>query len=133
MIVLPVTATAETTDLVAGRNMTIGTVTATPDGGDLVVTYTVTEPGWCIGLTHLYVGATPPEKGAPGRFPYQGDAGCSQSFEYRVPLTSFAPYVAAHAEVEQIGGKGETAWGTGTERLRGGWGTYFRVIVSVPE
>ena len=130
----PTQVAAETTDLVAGRNITIGTVSVNADGGDVVVAYQITEPGWCIGLTHLYLGDTPPVKGAPGQFPYQADAGCAQSFEYRVPLTASFLYVAAHAEVERTdGGKGETAWGTGTDRLRGGWGTYFQVIFSVPE
>ncbi len=133
MVLIPYPASAVETTLVAGRHIEIGTVSAVADGAELVVTYTITEPGWCIGLTHLYVGDTPPVKGAPGRFPYHADAGCAQSFEYRVPLASGAPYVAAHAEVDRINGKGETAWGTGTDRLRGGWGTYFRVIVSVPE
>ena len=131
---LPSTATADTTDLVAGRHILVGTVSVTADGGDVVVRYEITEPGWCIGLTHLYLGTEPPVKGAPGRFPYQADAGCAQSFEYRVPLNAPALYVAAHAEVARTGGgKGETAWGAGTDRLRGGWGTYFQVIFSVPE
>ena len=133
MVITPYAASADEVALVAGRHFEIGTVSVTADGAEVVVRYEITEPDWCLGLTHLYVDAAPPIKGAPGRFPFQGEAGCAQSFEYRVPLTNLAPFVAAHAEVSRTNGKGETAWGVGTDRLRGGWGTYFRVIFSVPE
>ena len=66
-----ITSSAE--DLVVGREgMIVGTLTVTESGGDLVVTYTITDPEWELLETHLYVGKTDPEglTSAPGQFPY---------------------------------------------------------------
>ena len=39
--------TSSAVDLVVGRELiTVGTLTVTESGGDLVVTYTITDPEW---------------------------------------------------------------------------------------
>lgn len=95
--------------LYAGQHTEVGVVDLYINGDTTTVDYTITTPGWCLNLTHLYVGTTEPEKIAPGQFPYaHADLGCTQFDSYEVP-TSQCGYVAAHAEVTQwsvpIGGE----------------------------
>ena len=82
LALLPVVAFAHTenapfpTDLIAdgGDPLTaivVGDVQVWNDGTDLYVTYDTTLSGWVMTETHLYVGSTPPDKSAPGRFPYK--------------------------------------------------------------
>lgn len=94
----------ETHKLYAGQYTEVGEVTIATDSVTQLITvsYEMTQSGWCLAGTHLYVGTTAPTSGAPGQFPYQhANLGCTQSDYYEVPVT--APiesyYVAAHAEV----------------------------------
>lgn len=127
-------ASAQTTDLIAGQNTVIGIFTASTVGNTGIFRYEITEPGWCIGITHLYVAATPPAKAAPGRFQYHGDAECGDSFEFQVDLGSLAGsgyFYAGHAEVKRTGGgKGgrETAWALGPFDMPRGWGWYLVTV-----
>jgi len=92
---------AETKMLYAGQNQLVGMVNTTYSGGNLVVDFQMTESGWCLGKTHLYVGEEAPKKSAPGSFPYSHEnLGCAQSDSFVVPTNSCA-YVAAHAEVHE--------------------------------
>jgi hypothetical protein len=96
------------TDLIAGQDWDspAGVVTIWNDDVNLYVTFETTG-GWELGETHLYVGATPPKKSAPGKFPY------TDQTEYTIPLSDFPDvcilYIAAHAVVSQ-GDQEETAW-----------------------
>ena len=101
------------TPLVAGQNETVGTVTTHVDGGDLVVTYTITEPEWCISEWHLDVGLSKGDllngkkkSPAPGTFPYGQEEDCALTVTQRVALSSIdgytsgaTVYIAAHAVV----------------------------------
>jgi len=94
-------ANADTTPLYAGQNQLVGVVNTTYSSGNLVVDYQITESGWCLGKTHLYVGETPPKKSAPGSFPHSHEnLGCTQSDQFIIPMNT-CTYVAAHAEVQQ--------------------------------
>ncbi len=101
----PTTAqTSTTADLIAGQHILVGTFSATINGPDGLFEYRITQPGWCLGVTHLYLAQTPPIKAAPGRFPFHGEDGCTQSYTFEVPLGSLASsgfYLAAHAEVHR--------------------------------
>ena len=88
------------TELIAGQNTVIGTVTVTNDGTEITVIYDVTDTDWCLTKAHLYVGAEPPKKAAPGSFPYKADLDCVTTFTFTVPVPDGADcvYIAAHAD-----------------------------------
>ena len=91
--------------LIAGQHTEVGFVTLSAEGSLVRVDYTITEPGWCLDATHLYVGENPPQTNAPGQFPYaHSNLSCAQSDSYlspeNIPL-DFCNYVAAHAVVTQ--------------------------------
>jgi len=123
-------ASTETTKMIAGggqyddncTGIEVGTITIIDDGTTITVKYEITETGWLIDETHLYVG---PEEDIPannggnpkiGQFPYGG--------EYDPGLTSVTIVisgddypecgfvVAAHAAVS-TDTEDETAWGYG--------------------
>lgn len=87
-------------DLVAGQHEVIGNVTVEQVGNDLIVTYNVTEPGWCLTTTHLYVGNTPAQRHSPGRFPYKHEnLDCVSLDTFTISnLSSDTVYIAAHAD-----------------------------------
>lgn len=123
--------------LVAGKTINMGTVTFAIDGEDLVVTYS-TAGGWELTETHLYLGATPPTKGNPGKFPYKHeDLGAVTSDQYVIPLADLGVgcgdtlYMAAHAVVQKWTGEcwwEETGWAgyscPTAVPFRKGWGVY---------
>lgn len=94
-------ADASTRTLFAGKNQPIGEVETFFIGNQLVVTVQVTEVGWCLGASHLYVGNEAPTSAAPGQFPYYHDLGCSLSDTYMVDVDAVDQYVAYHAESKQ--------------------------------
>jgi hypothetical protein len=119
------------TELIAGQDWDdpAGTVYVWDDGMYLHVQY-VTTSSWTLGETHLYVGTTPPERAAPGQFPY------SDGDHYMIPLSDLdlsgnecGPlYIAAHGVVTGMGGAQETVWADSYGvriRSRGPWGLYF--------
>jgi hypothetical protein len=87
-------------DLVAGQHEVIGNVTVEQVGDELIVTYNVTSPGWCVTTTHLYVGSTPAQRHSPGRFPYKHEnLDCVTVDTFTISgLTSDTVYIAAHAD-----------------------------------
>jgi len=108
-------------DLIAGQHTTVGSVRVEYDGpsDSLVITFETTD-GWKLYETHLYLGTTPPEKSAPGQFPYgHDDLPGVTSDPYNVPLSDLSAsygdtlYIAAHAVVCKCGCGCETAWGYG--------------------
>lgn len=94
--------------LMAGQHTEIGYVRFYSENGTtLTVQYKVTEPGWGIPLSHLYVGPTEAKKLAPGSFPYQHTHEVSErtDYTYTVDISGMNPvYVAAHCEAEQFVG-----------------------------
>jgi hypothetical protein len=78
-------ADPEVIDLIAGQNITVGTVSVWNDCDELHVTYEITKEGWCLTETHLAVAQVgvydspssddipQTKKGnpIPGQFPYQ--------------------------------------------------------------
>jgi hypothetical protein len=98
------------TELIAGQNLTVGTVSVEYNGDDLIVTFEVTEDGWYLTETHLYVGSEPPSKTAPGQFPYQHDGLHDTTDAYVLSLSDLGfaagdcPIFAAHAVVERVVG-----------------------------
>jgi hypothetical protein len=136
-----ITSSAMDVTLWAGQNINVGNLNVKVDGTDLVVTYTITEPGWELGDTHLYVGTVAPTKSAPGRFPYgPGDAAGGV---YTIPLDELPDpdvdgniVIAAQAEVKKQTGvdpdtgepiyQEETVWAEGLEiRPDKNWAMYF--------
>lgn len=94
-----VQANAGTTPLYAGQNQLVGTVNTSYSNGNIVVDYRITESGWCLGKTHVYVGESAPQKSAPGSFPYiHEELGCTQTDTFVIPMNACA-YISAHAEV----------------------------------
>ena len=138
-----ITSSAE--ELVVGRkHIPVGDLTVEVVGVNLVVTYTITDPEWELGDTHLYVGTVAPTKSAPGRFPYGPEHVYILSpGVYVIPLADFGGaailYIAAQAEIgmidefdepvlddydEQIE---ETTWAKGDECIPPckNWAMYF--------
>ena len=138
VLMAPAADAAITTELIAGQNEVVGAVTIINDAVSATVTYQITQPDWCIVVTHFYAGTAPPEKAAPGRFPFKARHPCVQTVQYTVPLAgefSGGFYGAAHAEVvivdDETGRitRNETAWGFGPFNMPTGWGWYFAFIV----
>lgn len=108
-------APALTLPLIMAQNNGVGTLAVWHDDTNLYVEYDTTSSGWEMAVTHVYVGANPPDKLAPGSFPYAHDPVTPPlTYDlYQIPLVlSGKVYIAAHAE----GTDGETAWGMGVSR-----------------
>jgi len=97
-------------DLLAGKNIKVGTVSVWNDADNLYVKYE-TIGGWEMTETHLAVAATgdgiPQTKThnpIPGQFPYstKHDPAVTE-FTYTIPLTGLGtnPVIAAHAVVQK--------------------------------
>ena len=125
-----------TVDLIAGQNMTIGTVSVTLDGDTVTVTYTITDSDWTLELTHLWIGAcndlptNNPGNPIIGQFPYSQSHPGETTVIYEIPVSDLPPAgveicVAAHAEV--IGTTAETAWADGTSFPGNSWAMYFNL------
>ena len=146
-----------TVTLFTDQTLPVGTLTVAVVGGDLIVTYDITDSGWELLETHLYVGKLAPKKSAPGRFPYGPEHVYILSpGVYTIPLADFdgatTLYIAAHAEIGMIDEFGdpvldvpeigeqieETAWATGEEGFEPippgkNWAMYFEFVLVVPE
>ena len=149
-----ITSSAMVVPLLAGKDINVGTLTVEIDfNGDLVVTYAITDPEWELLETHLYVGENPPEKSAPGRFPY-GPEDAVEEGKYVIDLEegfTGTLYIAAQAEVQKpivdesgvpiLDGDGnptyqeETAWAIGEESICippcKNWAMYFTFVVEL--
>ena len=91
-------------DLWAGQNINVGNLNVKVDGTDLVVTYTITEPGWELIETHLYVGKTNPKvdlNSAPGQFPYS---------EEHDPAVLTVTYIIPISGIDSYSLKGGKKW-----------------------
>lgn len=104
------------TNLCAGQNQNVGTVSVTDNGTTLWVTYTITAPGWFITETHAHAAAS--LAGFPlagGKNPVPGNF--AQKATHTPGVTTFTHVfnpkpagatllVAAHAVVERFEGDG---------------------------
>lgn len=122
-----------TTDLIAGQNIVVGTVTVQYDGINVVVTYD-TINGWELDETHLWVGvceerpANNPGNPLIGQFPYAAThSGGTTSYTYTLDPAEvgICGCVAAHAVVTNTNGQSETAWGNGNPYGGSSWAMYF--------
>jgi len=101
---------AYVTDLLAGQTLDVGDVTVDSDGDNLYVTFQITDNAWNITETHVYVGTAPPEKAAPGQFPYQHVGLNTPLDRYVIPLADLGLssgdelVVATHAKVQMVVG-----------------------------
>jgi hypothetical protein len=135
-----------TVSLIAGQNMTAGSVTVVNDDTYIYVTYNTAE-GWVLTQTHLYVGQVAQLPMAnngnpkPGQFPYKTTHNNVTNFTYTIPLSALGTggcgTIAAHAAVKQFDASGntllqtQTGWGAGTPITSGAgnWGTRFDYCV----
>ena len=98
------TCTFSQTDLIAGQNTVVGTVTVTSDGINYTITYNV-DAGYCLTETHLSVVKNPDDfpmtnSGNPknGHFEYSDYYDCGSNEPFTVPV-SRGSYIAAHGVV----------------------------------
>jgi len=125
--------------LLAGQTIIIGSVkTEFISSSEVLITYIITDPGWCLLETHLDVQIDSDnfpmtKKGNPkvGHFGYGQDLDCDQYWEQIVDLNDIEDweegmtiYIAAHGEVSN----GEGAWGEGESFPGKNWAMYFECI-----
>ncbi len=134
-----------TVTLFTDQTLPVGTLTVEVVSGDLFVTYDITDSGWELLETHIYVGVDPPPKSAPGRFPYVDDATDGKYVRvYNLGVFTGNLCIAAHAEIGEVDVNGdpipsfedqteETAWALaelGKPIGKGkNWATYFTFTV----
>ena len=126
------------TDLVVGSEKhEIGNVIINYDEENIYVTYHITEDGWKLLKTNLYIDIEPPSNSSPGQFPFSKEISDSQHLdEYVIPYTditnfSFGDilYFAAYAEVKENSNL-EGVWGEGIEIKPGkNWAMYFTCAI----
>ena len=109
VLAAPVLAvTPDSARLIVGRDASVDTGSLNLELVDdtLTVIFTMDgDSGWLLDETHLYVGDVPPEKSAPGKFPYKDDElGGVVTHSYEISEISSIDengdneiYVAAHA------------------------------------
>lgn len=92
------------TNLIAGQNTVVGTVTVTSDGTNYTITYNV-DAGYCLTETHLSIVDDPnnfpmTNSGNPknGKFEYSNYYDCGSSEPFTVPVSK-GSYIAAHGVV----------------------------------
>jgi len=101
---------AYVTDLLAGQTLDVGDVMVDSDGENLYITFQITDTAWDITETHVYVGTTPPERAAPGQFPYQHEDLNARLDRYEIPLADLGVtsgddlVIATHAVVQTVVG-----------------------------
>jgi hypothetical protein len=126
--------------LIAAKKIQAGYVSVFRHDMDLYVWY-YTNECWTLDEVHLYLGACPPTKSAPGRFPYKAEGlGGTHDWMFVVPLEELGldcwdtVYIAAHAVVTSCACTGqETAWACGKEIRPGkNWAMYFCGVIPCP-
>jgi hypothetical protein len=120
-----------TWNLIAGQTIDVGSVTVSNDATNLYVTYKLDYPGAYFGTLHLWAGSdltnvpsNPQGTPIPGQFPYHYTPPNQTTTEYTfsIPLASLGIqdvttvcglrlFVVTHAEVNNVNGNNETAFG----------------------
>jgi hypothetical protein len=77
-------------DIWAGQTTDVGTITATMNctssDTSLVIAYQTTG-GWRMTECHVWIGtATPPSRGAPGKYPYKSGSINTTSYSFSIPI-----------------------------------------------
>jgi hypothetical protein len=138
ILALSIAVGATTVDFIAGQHYDAGLVDVFVTDDTLMI-YILTDNGWAMDETHVYVGTVAPMKSSPGQFPYKHeDLGNAYIDVYEISLEDFDVecgaelYIAIHAVVNGIDNEygEETAWGEG-DYIRAGknWAMYFTQIV----
>lgn len=136
-----------TVSLIAGQNITSGSVTVNNDENGMLYINIATTDNWLLKATHIAVASslsglpqTKTGNAIPGQFPYSNtfDPYVSQ-YQYIISSGSsgYLPgtelYIAVHAEVVQMINsviiKGETAWGNGLGFPGKNWSMYFKYTI----
>ena len=128
------------TNLIAGQNIVVGTVSVYHDPTHIIIRYETFEE-WRIEATHLSVGNDGENSfpttgsGNPkiGKFEYSSDHKLLvNSFDYFISKDELEEiyYFAAHAVVENIDGGKETAWGEGENFSGSNWSMYVEARLS---
>jgi hypothetical protein len=112
--ILPVTPVfadgAYVTDLLAGQTLDVGDIIVDSDGEMLYITFQISDTAWNITESHVYVGTAPPNKAAPGQFPYKHEGLNTRLDRYEIPLADLGltagdeVIVATHAKVQMVVG-----------------------------
>lgn len=138
-----VCGTPTTTPLIAGQNMTAGTVSVYNDATNIYVQYSLESP-WLISDAHVAVATTlagiPQTKTGnpiPGRFAYSATFDPELlTYTFAVPMagnyyTGQTLFVAAHAvaQAPRANGGSQTAWGFGPDFPGNNWGMYLNYRV----
>ena len=131
------------TNLTAGQDTTVGTVSVWNDAATLYVQYETTD-NWVINESHLAVETSieeiPQTKNGnpkPGQFEYSNES-VTTDYTYEIPIewdVNTTVFIAAHAEVLLLNETGvviqeETAWGDGEQFNEGrNWAMYFEYLI----
>ena len=129
------------TNLTAGQDTTVGTVSVWNNATTLYVKYETTD-SWVINESHLAVNtssvAIPQTKRGnpqPGQFEFSNES-VTTDYTYEIPNTwNTIVFIAAHAEVLLLNETGvviqeETAWGEGEQFNEGrNWAMFFKYII----
>jgi hypothetical protein len=120
-----------TWNLTAGQTIDVGSVTVGNDAENLYVTYKLDYPGAYFGTLHLWAGndianvpANPQGTPVPGQFPFKYTPPDNTTTEYTFTIPfkdlliqdvtkvcGLKLHVVTHAEVNNVNGKNETAFG----------------------
>ncbi len=127
------------TKLMAGQNLKVGEISITVDRAEyFIVTYTITEPGYCLKETHLsvvnqYADFPVNQSGSPvvGDFEYSENHTCSDEVSYTIPMAK-GYVIAAHAVVKGQSSSSETAWAEGCNFAGDNWAMYFNAANLIP-
>lgn len=127
---------AVTKRLVAGMQTEIGSLTASIVDGVLTASYSVDAGApWQLTEADLYVGIAPPERVAPGRFPYHSGPIEATRHQFSIPLATFGTattlYLAAHAEACSGGPGDPSELESGTVDSTGGTLTFPGLTIEV--
>lgn len=125
----------QSSDLIAGQNIVVGTVNVYVDGTNVSIVYS-TIPGWVLDETHMSIGNCTGDipttgSGNPkiGQFEYSASHGSGVSVVTYTANSANLPdttCVAAHAVVSSSTGQNETAWGAGIAFPGRSWATYVQ-------
>jgi len=107
----------------SSTNVGTATINYDYDGIDSFfdVTIDITEPGWTLAETHVYIAESPPQKSAPGKFPYKDEEGNTPVGTAAIPdvVPGDTVAVAVHVELVGLDAAGNEVEETGWAQLPG--------------
>jgi hypothetical protein len=99
MLIQPDCDNPVVTDLVAGKNFIVGSITAMRNGDEVTVTYQITDPLWSITEIHLAIGEIPVTR---NNNPKVGNFGINEVYKHPVKSKSFSVELAWNGPVMPI-------------------------------